>query len=284
MFRPLFLLAVFQFLFGSKPLFSQQTFDDEAFKSKPKSERFSFLLQFPFSDLDSTGFEQTYRRLLNVAELEGDYRSQFALKFTRCYLAPKRVSQEEEFRLLDELEKIAAENELAIEAAVVFHYKTMASFYAQKTAFEPTYVKVLESYRLFEELGFEKFPPYPLDKMLYRLGKLMFDLEDYEPALKFLGVAERYIQPTEKGWRNYILVLNTIQSIYQHEKEYAKGIGYAQKILRFAQNFQTSDPEILKNCRTWQGISSIDIASMLTAQGKFAEGETFANRGYEFVK
>ena len=40
----------------------------------------------------------------------------------------------------------------------------------------------------------------------------------------------------------------------------------------------------LKFLKQWQGLSSVDIASMLVRQGKFADGESIADQGYALAK
>lgn len=37
-------------------------------------------------------------------------------------------------------------------------------------------------------------------------------------------------------------------------------------------------------CKTWLGIASVDIASMFIGQGKYEEGERYANEGYALLK
>jgi hypothetical protein len=94
-----------------------------------------------------------------------------------------------------------------------------------------------------------------------------------------LRVGERFIEPSGNNWHIYILVLNHIQTIYQDQKDFDQGLEYARKILCFAQTVQHDDPEQRRFFRQWQGLASVDIASMLVGQGKFAEGETYADQG-----
>jgi hypothetical protein len=120
--------------------------------------------------------------------------------------------------------------------------------------------------------------------MLYHSGKFMYELEDFEKALQFFSTAEQFIETEGKNMHTAFLVLNFIQSIYQSRKEYDKGIGYAKKILQLAQSARAESDVQRRWCKEWQGIASIDIASMLVGQKKFAEGETFATKSYDLVK
>ena len=111
----------------------------------------------------------------------------------------------------------------------------------------------------------------------------MFKLEDYDNAVQFLLTGERFLDPLKTRRYTLVLTLNHLQSIYQQRKDYPKGIEYAQKILHITDSIRLHDPQAEEFCRFWQGLSTIDIASMLIQQQKFAEGEKFADQGYALV-
>jgi predicted transcriptional regulator len=115
---------------------------------------------------------------------------------------------------------------------------------------------------------------------MYHSAKFMFDLEDHDNALQFLLVGERFLDPLKTRRSTLVLTLNHIQSIYQQRNDYSKGIEYAKKIIRATDSIRWHDPDAQEFYRFWQGLATIDIASMLLQQQKFAEGEKFADQGY----
>lgn len=247
--------------------------------------RSRWVQQLPFETLDSAAFLAQYRPLLAVAEEKGDHLTRWRLRYH--YFQQRRKLQLPEaatFALLTELEATALEHGLDVEHAVAQHYRTFEYHNAGKTAHEQHYVAILDGFARLEALGFERFADYNVARLLYHSGRFMYELEDFEKALEFFFVAERFLQPGDRGMQTSFLVLNHIQSIYQRQQAYNKGIEYAQKILALAQNSSSDTPEHQRWHREWQGIAYIDIAAMLVGQGKFAEGEPFADKGYALVK
>ena len=146
-------------------------------------------------------------------------------------------------------------------------------------AHEQVFAYLLDEYSRMTALGVERFQDYDIADLMYHSGEFMFGLEDYDNAQQFLLTGERFLDPLKTRRYTLVLTLNHLQSIYQQRKDYATGIEYAQKILRATDSIRLHDPQAEEFCRFWQGLSTIDIASMLIQQQKFAEGEKFADQG-----
>lgn len=117
-----------------------------------------------------------------------------------------------------------------MERVVIQIYLNFEEFDQNKIPFEPTYVRVLQCCRDMETFGFNAFRAYRPDYLLRYVGRFFYELEDDEQALRYLKTAERYIQTTEYNTRSNLLILNTIQTIYQKQKNDEAAIAYAGKV------------------------------------------------------
>ena len=253
--------------------FAQAVVDEAVFRNMPDAERFRYIHSIPFPEMDSAALMKVFGQLFEIAAEKNDHRSLVALQYHKFQERRKlkfAVNATEE--LLSDMEEEAREHSFPVEKTVAHHFAVFEQFYQKKLPHEQLYVEILREFERMEALGFEQFREYDIARILFHSGSFMFNLDDFEKALQFLGAAEKFIQPTVQGRHTYTLVLNHIQTIFQRQKNYPKGIEYAQKILQFSRTLQTADADVIKQCRIWQGIASIDIASMLVEQGNFAEG------------
>lgn len=235
--------------------------------------------------MDSATLTQTITPLLQIAAEKKDHRSHLALQYHQFQERRKlKLTEETIVALLSDMEQEARQHGFDVEEIVAHHFAVFEQYNLKKMRHEQLYAEILREFERMEAVGFEQFQDYDVARILFHNGWFMYNLDDYEKALQHLTVAERFITPTEQGRQTYTLVMNHIQTIYQKQKNYPKGIEYAQKILQFSRKVQSSDAGVLKQCRIWQGIASIDIASMLVEQGRVAAGERYASEGYTLVK
>jgi hypothetical protein len=249
------------------------------------SERFRFLHEFGQVEMDSASFADKYRIFSAVCEAKKDRLGGWVLDYYR--FQQRRIlkpTKEETLRSLEDLVASAKQNGFETEALVAQHYLVFEQYGAKEIQHEVLYAAILKEFDQMEELGFERFKDYDLARLLKHDGMILYDLEDFEKALAFLLVAERYIQAEGNGAQTAYLVLNHIQSIYQQQKDYAKGIEYAKKILELVEAATAENPTQEHWFKEWAGMAKVDIAAMLVGQQKFAEGETYADQGYVLVK
>ncbi len=235
--------------------------------------------------LDTSAFLSAYHRLSAAAQQENDKRALWALRF--AYFRQRhalKLPDDETVRLADELLKVANAEGFGVEQLLAEHYVQFEKYHSEQLSIEQMYAFILGEFERMQAIGLEKFTPYEPARLLYHSGKFMYDLEDYEKALKILLTAGPYAEKTESGLQIWIFIMNLIESIYQQQNQYDNGILYAKKILETTVNCPSQKPEQQRLCRIWQGIAAIDLANMLVKQGKFAEGEIFAGQGYASMK
>ncbi|HNM27636.1 MAG TPA: hypothetical protein PKL15_19460, partial [Saprospiraceae bacterium] len=283
--RPVRQLTLVFCLFCWGSSFAQADFDLQSFRTTSDQERYRMVHHFPFSRLDSAAMAHAYEQMYAAATRQNDPHSCLALNYYKFRERKKlRLSYEQITALLATMEQEADAHHFAVERAVAHHFAIFEDYDKAKISREQVYAAILLEFEEFKNIGFERFQDYDISRLLFHLSRFMYDLDDFDKALEYLNVAERFIQPVEERWQTYILVLNYIQTIYQKQKAYPQAIGYAKKILQFCQNLHPSDPDVAKNCRIWEGIASIDIASMLVEQHQVAESEPYVSRGYELAK
>lgn len=248
-------------------------------------ERCRFLHEFGQVEMDSVSFVSKYKPFAAICEAKKDLLANWVLRY--YYFQNRRIlklTKEETLEWLTQLLADAQRNGFHVEELVAQHYLVFEQYGARMVPHEVLYSTIIKEFDQMEEKGFERFKDYDLAKILKHDGMILFDLEDFDKALEYLLVAERFIRPEGNGAQTAFLVLNHVQSIYQQQKDYPKGIEYAKKILQLVKTATAQNPAQQHWFQEWQGIATVDIASMLVGQRKFAEGETYADQGYELVK
>ncbi|MBI5915908.1 MAG: hypothetical protein HY842_11060 [Bacteroidetes bacterium] len=273
---------------GAKP--SQPSgWDEHTFRSMAPPERYRFVHDLPFWKVGS-GADLTILldRMLAIAVAENDRHSVLALKYYVC-----KVSGTQGFKIPEgkngtviftEIEAEAKQSGYEVEEVVAHHFLVNDLSAAKKLTNEQQYVEVQKTFERMEAIGFEKFKDYDVVSILFSLSQFLWDLGDTDKAFKYLTVAERYIEPTDEGGFYYTQVLSYLQTYWKQQKDYDKSIAYAQKILQYHQSLQAGDQEGQLWSRFWQNFAAIDIAALLIEQGKIAEGEAYAKKGYELSK
>ncbi len=141
------------------------------------------------------------------------------------------------------------------------------------------YTDYLLYFEQIKALGSEAFKDYDLPTALQEIGRNFYELGDEEKALECLLIAEKIVL---KGTHAETLILNLIESIYAHKKEYPKAIAYAQKI--YDSNSNTIMPITSDNSWIpifWKGLASLDIAQYMLEMGNIKDAEGYAERGYQ---
>ncbi len=249
------------------------------------TERCRYLHELAQVEMDSASFVSRYNPFAGICEAKKDLLAAWVLKYYRFQQRRiLKLSKDETLQALQDLVVDAKQNGFETEALVATHYLVFEKYGAKQIPHEVLYTAIIQEFDQMEELGFEQFKDYDLAKILKHDGMFLYDLEDFDKSLEYLLVAERFIRSNGNGAQTAFLVLNHIQSIYQQQKDYSKGIEYANKILQLVKTATAENPTQQHWFQEWQGIATVDVASMLVGQRKFAEGETYADQGYELVK
>jgi hypothetical protein len=263
----------------------QQDAEAAAFRDMSTSKRLTYLHDLKKDWKDTTEFLAWYRPLVAVAESENDDKTTWALYYEHFQQrhALKTMGNnvgESEAELLEAAKEFGLEHERLVSE----HYVNFGKYNHHQMSSEQLYSFILLEYERMDELGFENFKQFDIARLLFHSGRFMFQLEDYEKALKILLTAEKYTDSSSNGLQVWIFVKNHIQSIYQRQKHYDLSIPYAKKIIEVTSKCTSQKPFDELFCKTWLGIASVDIASMLIGQGKYEEGERYANEGYALLK
>ncbi len=248
-------------------------------------ERLRFVESINWPTLDTATFLGKYRPMLAIAVEQKDAKTEWLLRF-------KHFRSRDAFGLSEAQKQAEAGDLLARaraaklreETVVAEHYTFFQRFNDHKASVEQTYLAVLNEVGQIEEVGFERFRRFDLPRMLYHDGRFLLQLDDFDKALHVLLAAEQCLVDSQNDLQTTVFVLNHIQSAYQSQKDWAKGIEYARKILDKVNGSQSTDANSDKFCHQWRGIASIDIAQMLVGEGRFEEGEQFADEGYRLLR
>lgn len=261
-----------------------QDVDLRAWSNATPDERWRVLLQSGLRNLDSVSFIARYQSLAAVAAAHHDPKLEWVLDFLRFKnRRALNLGREQTLSLLDDLEKRARDAGWPVETIVARHYAQFERYHGKKIALEQLYAHLLGEFPLMQERGFGEFLDYDLPDLMYHAGEFLFNLEDHDNALRFLLVGERFMDYHKTRHHTLVLTLNYIQSIRQQQKDYVKGVEYVQKILRATDSIALHSANAAEFCRFWKCLATIDIASMLIMQQKFAEGEKFADAGYALI-
>ena len=197
------------------------------------AERQSYVYGLDKAWKDSISFMNWYLPMLAIAESENDKQTIWALHYAHFQQRHNfKIGHENvielETKLLNEAKKLGLE-----EAEIVAeHYVNFGKYNHQLATSEQLYAHILLEYDRMDELGFDKFKQYDVARLLFHSGRFIFQLEDYEKALKILLTAEKYAEVSAQGLKVWTFIVNHIQSIYQHQKKYDYGqfIGLVNKI------------------------------------------------------
>lgn len=248
-------------------------------------ERCEYIRQLNLSNLGQDGFLQHYRALLEIAEAEDDDRTVFLLeleKYQARFLF--KWSKAEVLEHAVGLQELSQEIGWEVGNLVADHYLQFERYDQDLISKEQLYSHLLTEFEQIQAQGTAAFKLFDLARILHHSARFLHGLEDFEKALKILEVAEQCAVANDRGLQVWIFIHNRIASIYQQQGAYDKGIEYAKKLLAQMENCPSQWEEQKRLCKVWQGISLVDIADMLVKQGKPADGELYANRGYQIIK
>lgn len=252
------------------------------FKGLSDNEKVQFLAEFPFHSLPKKEYLDTITFFAKNIETQQERYAEFYLLYLR-YHNRRIVSlpDSEVFSLLHDMQMYAKKHQLKAQYLVANHCILFTKYYKKNIEIEKMYGEIIHEVSEMQEIGLASFKAYDLDDIFYHNGKFMYYLGEDDKAIEYLKIAEQYV---DENFHTHILVLNLIQSIYQRKKQNTDGIIYGKKIIAFADTANKKDSAQIKLANQWKGIAWLDIAAMLVEEGKFSEGESYANQAYPFVK
>ena len=212
--------------------------DEQAIRSMSQSERYRFIHDFSFVEMDTAAISATLNQMFLITSEQNDIRSRLVVNYRRYtervpfIMADTSIAVWQRiFDNFQEMEQVGNEKGFEVEALIGHIYFTFAQFNFKLLPPEKMYVEAQQSFDKMQAIGFEKFKDYELEAIFYQWSHFMMQLEAYEEAYRFLTIAEHVIQPNGKNFKQYTLFLNYLQSYWQRKKDYPKTIGDAQKII-----------------------------------------------------
>lgn len=281
-----FLVFLYILLLSSDFIAAQKHYDDTAFSSLSNSEdRIQYLTELNFPKLDSTATMQFLQQIIPLIVEKKDVRTYLYCQYLQFSARGKlKLSYDQIVAFLQSMAQKSVEEKCKVEELVALHYLNFEQFHAKKISVEQQYANVLQHFERMEIIGFEQFKFYHVEALLLHMGNFMFELEDNEKAVQYLKLAEKYIQETPEGELYFTRVLSNLQNYYKNKKEYQEALAYAKRIYDFHYKLNPSQDTSNWKSRFWQGLSSLDIASMMIEIGQVKESEAFSTRSYELCK
>lgn len=287
----LFFLFVVQVLAccGGYTIFAQQPWDATAFANMANEQRYQYIHDYPFWKVHNHagGLSTLLNDMLRIAKEKKDKHTILGVELFLCFASgPEGVDLPKgynSYTLFQEVEK-TAKNEYPVEALVARFHLTQHPYNPHFSNYLKKYTDIQELFEQMQSIGFEKFRDYDIDRILLDMAMFMWDLEDYEKAVGYLSVAEKFIKQIDGGGHTYTQVLSYLQTYWKQKKEYGKSLDYAYQINWFHQHITVDDAVGKWWNDFWKGFSTIEIADILIKQGKFIQGEQFADKGYLLSK
>lgn len=282
------LILLFLFVFQYVGL-NQPVWNATHFSAMRPAERYRFVHDFPFWQYQNgKKLSRLLAQMLRIAEQKNDRHTVLVVKYYMGQVAgnvgfqiPGGKTPRELYR---EIEREARKKGYAVEEVVVHQYLANDLNPDHALSPEAQYVEVQKTFERMKTLGFEKFKDYNVVAILFNLNQFMWELGDFDQAFQYLRVAEQFIEASEEGAHYHTQVLSYLQTYWKRKKDFAKSLLYAQKILRFHQNFHPKNPESQWWNQFWKGFINIEIADLLSEKGDFAQSERYADEGYTLSK
>ena len=174
-------------------------------------------------------------------------------------LGEGHYDKKKKVQILEAAEKIATEQNLPIDLALVDYDRGRFAYYTNQ--YELAFGYFLKTTTALEKIGYEKVPESY--KLLMDLGHIYYDFNDQETALNYLLQATHY-KPTG-NWAEK-MTNTAIGLIYNNRKQYDSAIFYHQLALEIAKK---------ENDSTWFGIASGNLGTVYLNQNQYNKAIPF---------
>ncbi len=256
----------------------------EEFRNLDKKDRLNLLQNIedrPWAKHDSIFYTKEFDRFFKVCSDQDDGLGKVWLLYRMLNVrAHLNLTLDQEEALYQRCIKEAKENNAEVELVVFSHYKELFLFNKRNGKMEVCYLYLIDEYQKMKVLGFEKFKPFQVARLLYHSGNFFLEIEEYDLALTSLLEAEKYLNELTTHKNIAVIILNAIQSIYQRSNQDEKGLLYAKKILTHIEKVGHTDE---KYYNLWRGLVRIDMASMKLNLNEISESEVLAMEGYRII-
>ncbi len=272
----LLFLSVFHSM--AAPPITKKITDAEFAKLKTTQERIAAIKVYPIHKfLMPEGF-------LAILKKEDDKKAEFYWYYAKLdILSLYPNSEKEGFKTIEKMIEISKEPELAAEASIANLKNSIMRISNNLISFQQNYSDFLEIFEAMKSQGIGNFKNYDIEVQMFELGRVFYEVGDYEKALEALNISNKYKNVAIESLY-YTLSLNLIETIYANQKDYKKAIFYVEQIYELNRGFNPNlDP---KNWHSlfWQGLALINSAKYHLKIGQLVKAESLANQGLRIIK
>ncbi|OOQ57035.1 tetratricopeptide repeat protein [Mucilaginibacter pedocola] len=276
-------------IFASFSVRAQEGWSAAKFADMSNEQRYRYVHNYPFYKIDSGALvNSVFVQMRDIAQKKGDNRAELAIDFYNCFSSgnvgvktPGGISSDSLFHTI---ENRAKRYGFPIEETVARFYLTENAANSGKISYEQRYTALMRITEHMQQLGYQNFRDYYIENMMLRTAMVMWDLDDREKAYLYLSIAERFVATTEEGNWYFTQVMSYLQTYWKIKKDYRRSLAYAFKIKNFHDHYRPVSPGSIEHNNFWRGFSTIEIADLLVKQGKVAESEQYADKGYMLSK
>ena len=274
----LLLLWIFHFHTMAAPPVTKKITDAEFAKLKTTQERIAAIKVYPIHKfLMPEGF-------LAIIKKAEDKKAEFYWYYAKLdILSLYPNSEKEGFKTIEKMIEISKEPELAAEASIANLKNSIMRISNNLISFQQNYSDFLEIFEAMKSQGIGNFKNYDIEVQMFELGRVFYEVGDYEKALEALNISNKYKNVAIESLY-YTLSLNLIETIYANQKDYKKAIFYVEQIYELNRGFNPNlDP---KNWHSlfWQGLALINSAKYHLKIGQLVKAESLANQGLRIIK
>jgi two-component system, sensor histidine kinase PdtaS len=221
---------------------------------------------------------------LAILKKEEDKKAEFYWHYAKLdILSLYPNSEKEGFKTIEKMIEISKDPRLAAEASIANLKNSIMRISNNMISFQQNYSDFLEIFEAMKSQSIENFKNYDIEVQMFELGRVFYEVGDYEKALEALQIGSQYkVVGIESLY--YTLSLNLIETIYANQKDYKKAIYYAEQIYELNRGFNPNlDP---KNWHSlfWQGLALINSAKYHLKIGQLVKAESLANQGLRIIK
>ncbi len=251
--------------------------DSDFARLKTSEARIAAIKEYPLDD------HRIPESFLAIIKKEDDRKAEFFWYYTKMKIVSwYPIPLEEGYITIEKMIEISKKSGMETEALISKLLHTIMLHSNNKIDLQQHYSQFLDIFESMKALGIQNFKNYNLDVQMYEIGRVFYEVGDYEKALEALKFGDKYkLLGIDSIY--YTLSLNLLETIYANQKEYEKAIFYTEKIYEHNRSYNPNlDP---KKWRTlfWQGLALINSANYHFKIGKLMEAETLANQGLKIM-
>lgn len=271
------ILLVLLLLLMPKPIINaskiKEAWDKSAFLRLNDAERYAFVHQFKFDGHDEAQKAQVLDEMLSAAKKKKDIHASLVVGY-RLAVATREATFEpvngmDEVALYDEMHRLAARHGFEEERVIARYGSSLKRYYNEEITAYTFYIEILDIYKEFENIGFERFKDYDIAFCLVELGRFLWSIGDYERAVDYFLNAERLATLTPLSPHAFTQLNSYLQTYYKRREALETSIQYTKKNFEFHQKRDYKDKDKADWSQYWLYFSAIELADLYSKMGNY---------------